>query len=109
MPWLLLEEKVLSSIEIGSNKSFVGQSIHGEGESEETQLVMSTKLIHTFGKVESMDFVFLDESFNIIEIKTLAPSRIRFSLLKPKSIVKTNEGNALRWGVQADDILEIRS
>ena len=109
MPWLLLEEKVLSSIEIGSNKSFVGQSIHSEGESEETQLVMSTKLIHTFGKVESMDFVFLDESFKILEIKTLAPSRIRFSPLKTKSIVKTNEGNALRWAVQADDILEIRS
>ena len=109
MPWLLLEEKVLSSIEICSNKSFVGQSRHGEEESKETQLVMSTKLIHTFGKAKSMDFVFLDESFKILEIKTLTPSRIRFSPLRTKSIVKTNKGNALRWGVQADDILEIRS
>lgn len=109
MPWLLLEEKVLSSIEIGSNESFVGQSPHRGGGSEETQLIMSTKLVHTFRRVESEDFIFLDESFKILEIKTLTPSRIKFSPLRTKSIVKTNEGNALRWDVQVDDILEIRS
>tara|TARA_B100000902_G_scaffold132478_1_gene131097 strand:+ start:47 stop:376 length:330 start_codon:yes stop_codon:yes gene_type:complete len=109
MPWLLLEEKVLSSIEVGSDRSFVGQSLHDGGGSEETQLIMSTKLIHTFRRTKSMDFIFLDENFKILEIKTLIPSRIKFSPLGTKSIVKTNEGDAARWNVQVNDILEIRS
>ena len=56
-----------------------------------------------------MDFIFLDESFKILEIKTLIPSRIKFPPLRTKAIVKTNEGDAARWNVQVNDILEIRS
>ncbi|HJP16144.1 MAG TPA: hypothetical protein QF762_04175 [Acidimicrobiales bacterium] len=109
MPWLLLEEKVLSSITTPKQSHHLGQITDEENATEGAELVMSAKLVHTFRKVSQMDAIFLDESFKILKIKTLTSSCIKFSPLKTKAIIKTRKGNASRWGIQVGDLLEVRS
>jgi len=109
MPWLLLEEKVLSSITTPKQSHHLSQITHDEDELEETELVMSAKLVHTFRKVRPIDVIFLDESFRILKMKTSASTCIKFSPLRTKAIIKTRKGNASRWGIHVGDLLEVRS
>ena len=108
MPWLLFDEKVLSSIAATQNRASLNETIHEESKFEGTELVMSAKFVHTFGSIEPLDAIFLDEHFTILKIKTLGSSQIKFSPLKAKAVIKTNKGNACRWNIDVGDSLEVR-
>ena len=109
MPWLLFDEKVLSSIATTRHQHPLDKTTYDESMIERTELVMSVKFVHTFGRVEPMDAIFLDEDFKILKIKTLGSSQIKFSPLKSKALIKTNRGNACRWNIDVGDSLEVRS
>ena len=106
--WLLKDDQVLAALEIARTPRRRRRGLLGRDGIEGALLLRPGRSVHTFGMRFPIDVVFCDRSLTVVKVKTLPPGRLTLPVWRAHAVIEAEAGSAERWGVVADDQLEIR-
>ena len=106
--WLVLEGRVLATLEIVTNRRDRRRGLLGCDRVEGAMLLQPAKSVHTFGMRFAIDVAHLDADGTVLRLTTMKPNRLGAFVLRSCSVIETEAGAFARWGVVEGDRLEIR-
>jgi uncharacterized protein len=109
MPWLVVEDRVLASLEIAETRAERRQGLIGRDSIDGALVLRRTRAIHTFGVRFPIDVAYCDSSMRVLRTASVNPNRLCMPVLRAAAIVEAEAGSFARWGLRPGDILEVRT
>ena len=106
--WLVLDGRVLATIEIASSRSERRRGLLGRDGIDGSLLLKPARSVHTFGMRFAIDVAHLDAEGRVLRLTTMKPNRLGAYLVRSRSVIETEAEAFARWGVVRGDTLEIR-
>jgi uncharacterized protein len=108
VPWLVLDDKVLATLEVADSATGRARGLLGRDGIEGALLLTPARSVHTFRMRFAIDVAFLDRDGAVVRIVTMAPNRIGMPVWKARSVIEAEAGSFERWGLHRGDRVEIR-
>ena len=108
MPWLVVEDRVLASIEIATTRPERRRGLIGRDALAGALVLRHTRAIHTFGVKFPIDVAYCDSSMRVVRTASVNPNRLCLPVFRASSIVEAEAGSFARWGLRPGDVLEVR-
>ena len=109
MPWLVVEDHVLASIEVAATRAERRRGLIGRDGIDGALVLWRTRAIHTFGVRFPIDVSYCDSSMLVLRTASVNPNRICLPVLRASSVVEAEAGSFARWGLRPGDIVEVRA
>ena len=106
--WLVLDGRVLATLEIAKTRRDRRRGLLGRDGIDGALLLRPAKSVHTFGMRFPIDVAHLDADGAVLRLTTMKPTRVGSFVLRSRSVIETEAGAFARWGVSEGDRLEIR-
>lgn len=108
MAWLVVEERVLASVEIAESWQARLRGVIGRDELDGAFIISPAKSVHTFGVNFPIDVAYCDADFNVLDVVTMDPNRLGKPRWKANVVIEAAKGSFEKWGVKAGDKLQLR-
>ena len=108
MPWLVLDEKVLATLEVADSVGGRTRGLLGRDGIEGALLLTPAKSVHTIRMKFAIDVAFLDREHNVLRVVTMPPNRLGMPQWRARSVIEAEAGSFERWGLRTGDHVEIR-
>ena len=108
MPWLVLDNKVLATLEVAESMGTRARGLLGRDGIEGAILLKPARSVHTIRMRFAIDVAYLDGDQRVVRIVTMAPNRIGLPVWRARSVVEAEAGSFERWGLRSGDRVEIR-
>ena len=109
MPWLVLGDRVLASLEVAETPSTRARCLLGRDGIHGALLLRPARSIHTVGMRFAIDVAHLDDSLRVIRVKRMPRHRIGLPVRGARAVLEADAGCFGRWGLSVGDELEVRS
>lgn len=108
MAWLVVDDRVLATLEVaGSWRSRV-VGVLGRDELEGALMLRPAHGVHTIGVRFALDVAYCDGDMRVFEVVTMKPNRLGRPRLKAKMVVEAPARSFERWALRVGDQLEVR-
>jgi len=108
VPWLVLDEKVLATLEVADSVGGRTRGLLGRDGIEGALLLTPAKSVHTIRMKFAIDVAFLDREHNVLRVVTMPPNRLGMPQWRARSVIEAEAGSFERWGLRTGDHVEIR-
>jgi len=108
VPWLVLDNKVLATLEVAESMGTRARGLLGRDGIEGAILLKPARSVHTIRMRFAIDVAYLDGDQRVVRIVTMAPNRIGLPVWRARSVVEAEAGSFERWGLRSGDRVEIR-
>jgi uncharacterized membrane protein (UPF0127 family) len=108
MPWLVREGEVLSPLEVADSVASRSRGLLGRDGIDGALLLRPAMSVHTLGMRFALDIAYCDADLVVVDLATMAPWRLGRPRLRARSIIETEAGAFVRWGLRHGDQLAIR-
>ena len=108
MPWLVVEDRVLASIEIATSRAERRRGLIGRDAIDGALVLRHTRAIHTFGVKFPIDVAYCDSAMCVVRTASVNPNRLCLPVFRASSVVEAEAGSFARWGLRPGDVLEVR-
>ena len=108
MPWLVLDEKVLATLEVADSVGGRTRGLLGRDGIEGALLLTPAKSVHTIRMKFAIDVAFLDREHNVLRVVTMPPNRLGMPQWRARSVIEAEAGSFERWGLRVGSYVEIR-
>jgi uncharacterized membrane protein (UPF0127 family) len=108
VPWLLLDDKVLASLDIADSPRVRARGLLGSDGIDGALLLRPARAVHTLGMRYAIDVAFCDADLVVLRTTRMAPHRIGRPCVKARSVLEAEAGAFERWGVVPGIQLEVR-
>ena len=108
MPWLIVDDRVLASVELAESWRSRLVGVVGRETLDGAVLLSPAKAVHTIGVRFAIDVGFCDKDLRLIDVVTMAPNRVGQPRPRAHTIIEAEAGSFLRWDVGVGDQLELR-
>ena len=108
MPWLLLDDKVLASLDIADSPRGRERGLLGSDGIDGALLLRPDRAVHTLGMRYAIDVAFFDGVLTVLRNTRMAPHRIGRPCVKARSVIEAEAGAFERWGVVPGIQLAVR-
>ena len=109
MAWLVIEDRVLATLEIADTWQDWLRGVLGRGSIEGALLLTPARSVHTFGVKFGLDVAYCDSDMCVLDVVTMKPNRLGKPRIRARSVVEAPKGSFERWGVRTGDQLEVRT
>jgi uncharacterized membrane protein (UPF0127 family) len=106
--WLVLDGRVLATLEIAVTRRDRRRGLLGRDGIEGALLLTRAKSVHTVGMRFSIDVAHLDSDGVVLRLTTMKPCRLGAFVLRSRSVIETEAGAFARWGVVKGNRLEVQ-
>jgi len=108
VPWLVLDEKVLATLEVADSVGGRTRGLLGRDGIEGALLLTPARSVHTIRMKFAIDVAFLDREHNVLRVVTMPPNRLGMPQWRARSVIEAEAGSFERWGLRTGDHVEIR-
>lgn len=108
MAWLVLDGRVLASLELADTPARRLRGWHGRQHPDSALLLTSCRSVHTVGMPEPIDVALCDGDLRVVQVATVVPNRVCRPRRRVRCVIEAPAGAMARWGVQAGTMLEVR-
>ena len=108
MAWLVVEDRVLATLEVAEGWRARTTGVIGRDDLDCALLLRPAHAVHTVGVGFALDIAYCDRDLNVLEIVTMKPNRIGVPRPRARAVVEAPERSFERWGVRVGDQFEIR-
>jgi uncharacterized membrane protein (UPF0127 family) len=105
---LVLEDKVLATLEVADRAGARARGLLGRDGIEGALLLTPARSVHTVRMRFAIDVAFLDRDHTVVRTVTMAPNRIGLPVWRARSVIEAEAGSFERWGLHRGDRVEIR-
>ncbi len=108
MPWLILDGRVLASIEIAETRGGRRRGLLGRDGCDGALLLRPARSVHTVGMRFPIDVAHLDAGDTVVRTTTMARHRVGRPVLAAKAVIEAPAGSFARWDLAVGDTIEVR-
>ncbi|MXV99389.1 MAG: DUF192 domain-containing protein [Acidimicrobiaceae bacterium] len=108
MAWLLVEDRVVASLEIASSRRDRRRGLLGRDGIEGALLLERTRSVHSVGLRFHIDVAHCDGDMRVLRVTTMRANRVGRPVWRASSVIEAEAGSFRRWGVAPGVELEIR-
>ena len=108
MPWLVLDDKVLATVEVADSPRRRATGLLGRDGIDGALLLTPARSVHTLRMSFAIDVAFLDRDHVVVRTVTMAPNRVGWPSWRARSVIEAEAGSFERWGLRRGDQVEIR-
>lgn len=109
MPWLVIEDRVLASLELAESRRERRRGLIGRDGIDGALLLRHARAIHTFGVRFPIDVAYCDSRMRVVRTAAVNPHRLCLPVPRASCVVEAEGGSFARWGLRPGDVLEVRS
>ena len=106
--WLVLDEKVLATLEVASTRRSRRAGLLGRDAVEGALFLRPARSVHTFGMRFAIDVAHVDADLEVLKVTTMVPNRLGLPVWRARGVIECEAGALARWGVRVGDRLELR-
>ncbi len=108
MAWLMVEDRVVASLEVASRRRERRRGLIGRDGIEGALLLERTRSVHSIGMRFAIDVAHCDSEMRVLRVTTMRANRVGRPVWRACSVVEAEAGSFRRWGVAPGVELEIR-
>lgn len=108
MPWLLLDDKVLASLELADTRRSRRRGLLGKDCCEGALLLRPARAVHTVGMRFPIDVAYCDADLVVLRTRRMVPHRLGRPCLHARAVLEAEAGAFEQWGVVPGVRLEVR-
>lgn len=105
--WLVHDGRVLASADVAVSRAERRHGLIGRDTVESALVLRPCRQVHTFGMRVPIDVVWCDGDGRVLRISTVRPARITRLVWRAGFVIEADAGAAARWGLRADDMVEV--
>jgi len=109
VPWLLLDETVLASLDVADTARRRTRGLLGRDGIDGALLLTPARAVHTVGMRFPVDVAYCDRDLVVVRTCRMAPNRLGRPCLKAHSVLEAEAGAFAQWGVAPGVRLEVRA
>ena len=108
MAWLMVEDRVVASLEIASSQRDRRRGLLGRDGIEGALLLERTRSVHSIGLRFPIDVAHCDRDMRVLRVTTMRANRVGRLVWRASSVIEAEAGSFRRWGVAPGVEFEIR-
>ncbi len=108
MPWLVLDDLVIASLEIASTRRDRRRGLLGRDGIEGAMLIERARSVHTLGMRFPIDVAHCDRDLRVIKVTSMPRRRVGMPVLGAHAVIEAEQGSFRRWGIEKGVELEVR-
>lgn len=108
MAWLVLDGRVLASLELADTPARRLRGWHGRQHPDSALLLTSCRSVHTLGMPEPIDVAMCGSGLQVVRVATMVPNRVCLPRRRVRCVIEAPAGAMARWDVRPGSVLEVR-
>ncbi len=108
MAWLMVEDRVVASLEIASSRRDRRRGLLGRDGIEGALLLEGTRSVHSLGMRFPIDVAHCDADMRVLRVATMRANRVGCMVWRAAAVIEAEAGSFQRWGVTPGTELEVR-
>ncbi len=106
--WLVVDAKVLASVEIAVSKKAKAKGLLGRTSLEGAYYIENAKALHSFGMKFDLDVAFVNSDMVVVKQCRLPRNRCTSIVFGAKGAFEAEAGAFGKWGLAVGDKIELR-
>lgn len=109
MPWLVVEDRVVASLEVADTRRARRRGLLGRDGLEGALMLTPARAVHTVRMRFPIDVAHVDADMVVLSVATMAPTRIGRWHRRARHVIEAEAGSLRRWGIEPGVTIDVRT
>jgi uncharacterized membrane protein (UPF0127 family) len=109
MPWLVVEDRVVASLEVADSRGARRRGLLGRDGIEGALMLTPARSVHTIGMRFAIDVAHVDADMVVRSVVTMRPGRLGRWRRRSRHVLEAEAGSLRRWGIEPGVTIDVKS
>lgn len=109
MPWLVVEDRVVASLEVADTRRARRRGLLGRDGLEGALMLTPARAVHTVRMRFPIDVAHVDADMVVLSVATMPPTRIGRWHRRARHVIEAEAGSLRRWGIEPGVTIDVRT